>query len=73
MVSCCVADELQTALIACNIAGVMGSHSGLEPLLNMWALGTPTCILLEISACRHGLVMACTSRFDSTCGLTDNL
>ena len=56
MVSCSVADEFQTALVAGNIAGVMGSCSGLGPLLNTWALATP--VLLEILAWRCGLVMA---------------
>ena len=56
MVSCSVADEFQNALIAGNIARVMGSRSGLRPLLNMWALATP--VLLEILAWRCGLVMA---------------
>ena len=50
MVMRSVADELQTVLIARNIAGVMGSRSGLGPLPKAWALATPICI-----ACNFGM------------------
>ena len=42
MVSCSVADDLQTVLIACNIVGVIESRSGIRSLPNTWALATPT-------------------------------
>ena len=62
MVSCSVADELKTDLIARNMDGVMGSRSGLGLLPNTLALP----VLLAISASRRGLVMAGPSRLDST-------
>ena len=65
MVSCSVADDLQTVLIARNIVGVMESRSGIGSLLNTWALATPT-VVLAVLAWRRGQVMACPSRFDST-------